>query len=130
MSGRVEIVSMTPSEFDEKVEAAVARRTKPLVKAIRELTDQVFRMRPVITHHEAPKFFGGAVTKKTVLEYINREDNPLPAHKEGRTYFIDVGELMDWQLGLTPAERGEETRPSARIYRLDTASPNTGGESS
>ena len=89
----------------QKIEEAVA----PLIRENARLRSQVRGSRRVVSHKEACVYFDHDVTPNTIMDYIHYRG--LPAHKNGRKWFIEVRDLEAWQLGeIGFAERQEESR--------------------
>lgn len=85
-------------DIERVVERAMASRLTPLMQEVAELRELIRQSRPVITHKIAPLFFDEEVSPETVIDYIKYRG--LPAHKNGRKWFIYLVDLMDWQIGL------------------------------
>ncbi len=96
---RLEIERLSAKELADLVDEAVAVRMRPILEFVARVEERLTKSRRAIRPDEiARDWFGGRITAKTVREYINRDVDPLPASKEGQTWFVDEDDLADWLL--------------------------------
>ena len=85
------------ADINQCMEEAIASEMQPLREEVQGLREQVRTNRRVVSHKEATAYFDEDVSPSTILEYIKFRG--LPAHKNGRKWFVYVEDLMDWQIG-------------------------------
>lgn len=99
MTKEIRIRDADLGDMRQLIEAEVRDAIGPLTEELERLRRLHASMRDVITHREAPLFFGGEdeVKPETVIKYIKYCG--LPAYKQGRIWYIQLRDLMDWQIG-------------------------------
>lgn len=129
MADAVLIERFSEKELRELLAEIVQRETMDLRKEVVLLREELRRNRPVITAREATRYFDSRVTAATVIDYIQYQG--LPAFKNGRTWFIYVSDLLDWQIGLIGHEStkklGLKDVIDPRHHRTVTTYPGIAG---
>lgn len=107
MEKQLVITQVDISDLRRILREAVEEEVVGLRQEVEALREELRLSRHVITHKEATFYFDGDVKPATIIEYINFRG--LPAYKNGRKWFIYLGDLLDWQIGLIGfAEKQEE----------------------
>ena len=107
MSKNIYIEGTSVPEFLKMLETCVQEATSDLRQEVDSLKEEIRKgNRRTVSHRAAPLYFDGSITPERVLDYIHGRrlpegaPGPLPAYKNGNTWFIEVKDIESWQLGI------------------------------